>query len=64
MNKSVIVLCKNHKCENNNKGDCRRAQISLAPDGSLIVSKMICEDAEEKPAKETDENFSNRERRI
>lgn len=49
MNKSVIVNCKNIKCNFNNKGDCKLSHISLASDGSLIVSKLICEDAEEKP---------------
>lgn len=53
MNKSVVVLCKNHKCNFNNKGDCKLSHISLASDGGLIVSKLICEDAEEKPKDET-----------
>jgi len=52
MNKSVIVLCKNRKCSNNDRGDCRLSHISLASEGSLIVSKLICEDAEEKPKDE------------
>jgi hypothetical protein len=48
MNKSIIVLCKNHECSHNNKGDCKLDHISLADDGSLIISKLICEDAEPK----------------
>ena len=48
MNKSVILLCKNHKCNLNNHGDCKLDHISLASDGGLIVSKLICEDAEPK----------------
>lgn len=57
MNKSVILLCKNHKCNNNASGDCKLDHISLADDGSLIVSKLICEnviceDAEDKPEDE------------
>ncbi len=46
MNKSVILLCKNHKCNKNDKGDCKLSYVSLASDGGLIVSKLICEDAE------------------
>ena len=49
MNKSIIVLCKNHECNHNDSGDCKLSHISLASDGSLIVSKLICEDAEPKP---------------
>ncbi len=49
MNKSVIVLCKNHGCNLNEKGDCKLDHISLASEGSPIVSKLICEDAEPKP---------------
>ena len=48
MNKSVILLCKNFKCNNNEKGDCKLDHISLASDGGLVVSKLICEDAELK----------------
>jgi len=48
MNKSVILLCKNHKCNHNNSGDCKLDHISLADDGGLIISKLICEDAEPK----------------
>ncbi len=47
MNKSVILLCKNH-----DRGDCKLDHISLADDGGLIVSHLICEDAEEKPEDE------------
>ena len=49
MNKSVIVNCKNFKCNRNDKGDCKLSHISLADDGGLIVSKLICEDAEPIP---------------
>lgn len=49
MNKSVILLCKNRKCNKNDKGDCKLSHISLASDGGLILSKLICEDAGEKP---------------
>lgn len=52
MNKSIIVNCKNFKCKYNNKGDCKLDHISLAIDGGLIVSKLICEDAE--PVNEED----------
>ena len=52
MNKSVILLCKNHKCNNNDSGDCKLDHISLADDGGLIISHLICEDAEEKPEDE------------
>lgn len=52
MNKSIILLCKNHKCNNNESGDCKLDHVSLASDGGLIVSKLICEDAEEKPEDE------------
>lgn len=48
MNKSVIVNCKNFSCKFNEKGDCKLSHISLASDGSLIPSKLICEDFEEK----------------
>ena len=51
MNKSVVVNCKNIKCKFNEKGDCKLGHISLASDGSLIVSKLICEDAESIPDK-------------
>jgi hypothetical protein len=51
MNKSVILLCKNHKCNNNDSGDCKLDHISLASDDS-IIGKLICEDAEEKPEDE------------
>ena len=49
MNKSVILNCKNFKCRYNNKGDCKLSHISLDSDGSLILSKLICEDAEPIP---------------
>lgn len=49
MNKSVILNCKNFTCNRNNKGDCKLSHVSLASDGSAIVSRLICEDAEEKP---------------
>lgn len=52
MNKSVIVNCKNFKCALNENGDCKLNHISLASDGGLIVSKLICEDAEEIPTDE------------
>ena len=52
MNKSVILNCKNFKCNGNEEGDCKHSHISLASDGGLIVSKLICEDAEEKPDEE------------
>lgn len=52
MNKSIIVLCKNFACDFNNKGDCKLDHISLASDGGLIVSKLICEDAEPKEEKQ------------
>ena len=52
MNKSVILNCKNFKCNGNEEGDCKHSHISLASDGGLIVSKLICEDAEEKPDKD------------
>ena len=52
MNKSVILNCKNFKCNFNEKGDCKLSHISLASDGGLIVSKIICENAEEKPDKD------------
>jgi len=49
MKKSIIVNCKNFECAFNDKGDCRLDHISLASDGSLILSKLICEDCEPKP---------------
>ncbi len=52
MNKSVILLCKKHKCNNNDRSDCKLDHISLADDGGLIVSHLICEDAEDKPEDE------------
>ena len=52
MNKSIILNCKNFKCNRNEQGDCKLSHISLASDGGLIVSKLICEDAEEKPDKD------------
>ena len=48
MNKSVILLCKNHKCNNNNKGDCKLDHISQASAGGL-PDKLICEDFEPIP---------------
>ncbi len=48
MNKSVILNCKNFHCNRNNDGDCKLSHVSLASDGGLIVSKLICEDAEPK----------------
>ena len=54
MNKSVILLCKNHKCNNNKEGDCQLDQISQASDGSLIHDRLICEDFEPIPKKEDD----------
>lgn len=48
MNKSIIVNCKNAKCKYNNKGDCKLSHVSLASADTPIVSKLICEDAEDK----------------
>ncbi len=48
MNKSIILLCKNHACNYNDKGDCKLDHVSLASEGS-IVSKLICQDAKERP---------------
>lgn len=56
MNKSMIVNCKNFACVSNNKGDCKLSHISLASDGGFIVSKLICEDAGEKPADDKRKN--------
>lgn len=52
MNKSVILLCKNFKCNNNNKGDCRLDQVSQASVGGLIDDRLICEDFETIPEDE------------
>lgn len=52
MNKSVILLCKNHKCNNNNKGDCKLDQVSQVSDGSLTHDRLICEDFEPIPEEE------------
>ena len=55
MNKSVILNCKDFKCRFNakgdcenkhKKGDCKLSHVSLASDGSPIVGRLICEDAE------------------
>ena len=56
MNKSVILNCKNFKCNRNNNGDCKLSHVSLASDGGLIVSKLICEDAEPKEEDRKDAN--------
>jgi len=52
MNKSVILLCKNFKCNNNDKGDCRLDQVSQAPVGSTKPDRLICEDFEPIPDEE------------
>ena len=52
MNKAIVVNCKNFKCNRNDKGECKLSHISLASDGGLIVSKLICEDAEPIPEPE------------
>ncbi|GAF85112.1 unnamed protein product [marine sediment metagenome] len=62
MNKSVILNCKNFKCRLNNSGDCKLDHISLASDGGLIVSKLICEDAEPKEEKKEATNGKIRSR--
>lgn len=43
MNKSIILLCKNHKCNNNNKGDCKLDQVSMGTvDKGAPVDKDDC----------------------
>lgn len=59
MNKSVILLCKNHKCNNNDKGDCKRAQVSQVSVGSTLPDRLICEDFE--PIPDEDETASGSE---
>lgn len=50
MNKSVILLCKNHKkCNNNDKGDCKLSHVSFASEGGLKKDRLICEDFEPIP---------------
>jgi len=49
MNKPVVLLCKNFKCNNNDNGDCKRSQVSQRSDGSLTPDRLICEDFEPIP---------------
>lgn len=49
MNKSVILLCKNQKCNSFDKGDCKKSQISLARVGGTLDDRLICEDFEPIP---------------
>lgn len=44
MNKSVILLCKNFKYDNNDKGDCKLDQVSQARVGGGLDDRLICED--------------------
>lgn len=48
MNKRIILLCKNHKCNNNDSGDCMLDQVSQSSVGSTLPDRLICEDFEEK----------------
>lgn len=57
MNKSIIVLCKNHKCNLNEKGDCKLDHISLASEGGLRLNRLICEDFEPIPDEEKEKGF-------
>ena len=49
MNKSVILNCKNFKCNHFNKGDCKLSHVSFARVGGGIDDRLICEDFEPIP---------------
>lgn len=44
----MILNCRNFDCKFNNKGKCRLEIINLQDDGSSIINKIICIEAEEK----------------
>ena len=47
MNKSVKINCRVFGCKFNEAGKCKLDSITLQDDGSPIVGRMICVDAEE-----------------
>ena len=43
----MILNCRNFRCKFNTKGKCRLENITLQDDGSPIIDKVICIEAEE-----------------
>ena len=48
MRETVQLNCRNFKCKFNEKGKCRLERITLQDDGSPIIDKVICIEAEQK----------------
>ena len=44
----TILNCRNFRCRFNDKGGCRLESITLQDVGSLIISNVICIEAEPK----------------
>ncbi len=49
MQNTIVVNCRNFACLNNKSGECLLAKISLQSDGTSLVSKVVCIEAENKP---------------
>ena len=39
--KKILLNCRNFKCKNNDKGNCKLAEIVLTPTGNLI-DRVTC----------------------
>lgn len=49
MQNTILINCRNFACANNKSGDCLLAKVTLQNDGTNIVSKVICIEAEASP---------------
>lgn len=56
MNKSIIVNCKNFKCNLFDKGDCKLSHVSFARVGGGKDDRLICEDFEPIPEDDKHKN--------
>ena len=50
--KAVSLNCREFRCRLNRQGICASSKVTLESEGSLIVGKLICEEAEDKTKKE------------